>query len=154
LAVQEAVLKAAQFVATPDADEHGKTDQFGEAMPPASVDVSNFVPRVRVAFPNVPERPTTLEPGPFGAEIKASLIWFPLADRLVLGWSTVLTMPDYAEQYHVIVDANNGEILYSHQTIKHVAAVGNVYRVDGSSARQMTSFPRPINDYGLPIPAD
>jgi hypothetical protein len=36
--------------------------------------------------------------------------------------------------------------------VQFVAAVGNVFRVDGGSARQMTNFPRPMNDYGLPMP--
>ena len=38
--------------------------------------------------------------------------------------------------------------------MKSVAAQGNVYLVDGSSPRQMVSFPRPLSDYGLPLPGN
>ncbi len=154
LKVQEAVLKAAQYIAKPDADEMERKDQFGQPLPAKEVKISGFAPKVRAMFTNIPETPTVLEPGPFGEEIKASLIWFPLRSNLVLGWGIHITMPEYAGQYFTIVDADSGRILYCHQLMQFVAASGNVYRVDGGSARQMTNFPRPINDYGLPIPAD
>jgi extracellular elastinolytic metalloproteinase len=98
--------------------------------------------------------PTVLDAGPFGDKIKASLKWFPLGDGLRLTWEVILTMPDYEEQYRAMVDAENGDILYCKQLVKYVAARGNVYRVDGGSARQMTNFPIPLADYGLPIPND
>ncbi len=153
LSATEAVLKAAEQVAEPDEDELGGVDQFGEPMRPARVDLAGFTPRVRAKFPQSPQQSTVLEPGPFGAEIKASLMWFPVAERLALGWDVILTLPDHSEQYETIVDAGTGEILYCHQLVQYVAAVGNVYRVDGGSSRQKTKFPRPVNDYGLPNPA-
>jgi hypothetical protein len=153
LRVEEAVLRAAQHVATPDADEQGKTDQFGEPFTPPSVDIEGFEPKVRTAFPNVPERPTTLGPGPFGAEIKAQLTWFPRGSDLQLAWQILLTLPDYDGQYLTLVEAASGEILYCRQLVQTVAAVGNVFRVDGSSPRQLTNFPRPNADYGLRSPA-
>jgi extracellular elastinolytic metalloproteinase len=61
-------------------------------------------------------------------------------------------MPKYAGMYRTIVDADTGEILYCKQLIKNVAAQGNIYRVDGGGSRQITDFPRPLIDYGLPIP--
>ncbi len=153
LPVEDAVLRAAEHVATPDADEEGKTDQFGAPFTPPSVDVEGFTPKVRTAFPNVPERSTTLEPGPFGAEIKAQLTWFPRGGGdLELAWQVLLTMPDYEGQYLTLVDAASGEILYCRQLVRTVAAVGNVFRVDGDSPRQTTKFPRPIGDYGLRFP--
>src|SRR6185436_5918531 len=91
--------------------------------------------------------------GPFGAEIKAHLTWFPRGDRVDLAWEVLLTMPDYAGQYVTLVDASSGDILYCHQLVQTVAAVGNVYRVDGGSPRQTTKFPRAVGDYGLPFPA-
>ena len=69
-----------------------------------------------------------LKPGPFGDEIKASLVWFPLKDRLALGWNVLLTMPDFAAQYDTIVDSSSGDVLYCHQMVQFVAAVGNVYQ--------------------------
>jgi hypothetical protein len=152
LTASEAVLKAAQYVAQPDSDEESQVDQFGEPMPPAAVDVADFAPEVRAVFAGTPQQSTVLDAGPFEEEITAGLIWFPLGDRLALGWDVTLTMPERAAQYEVIVDAASGEILYCHQLIQYVAAKGNVYRVDPSNPRQTTDFPRPINDYALPAP--
>jgi hypothetical protein len=153
LTVQEAVVSAARHVAQPDPDDDGQTDQFGEPLSPPRVDVSGFEPKVRAMFEGVPERSTVLEPGPFGAEIKAGLLWFPLDDRLALAWSVLLTMPEYRGQYHTIVDAGSGRILFCHQMIDTVAATANVFTKDGSAARVSLGLPRGINDYALPLPA-
>jgi extracellular elastinolytic metalloproteinase len=153
ITVANAVLKAAEFVNRPEPDSEGRKDQFGGPLPDPIVDLSGFAPKVRVAFPNTPEQPTVLDAGPFGAEIKTSLVWFPRNDSVSLGWTVLLTFPNYERQYLVVVDANSGEILYSHQTVQYVVAAGNVYRVNGGSPRQMTSIPPSINDYGVPFPA-
>jgi hypothetical protein len=152
LSVQQAVLAAARHVAEPTPDELDHKDQFGEPLTPPRVDISGFEPKIRAAFPESPERSTVLEQGPFGAEIKASLIWFYLTDQLVLSWAVLLTMPDYQGQYYTIVNAETGEILYAHQTVLSVVAQGDVYRVDPGHGRQMTRFPRPWGDYGLRFP--
>ena len=135
LSVEQAVLKAAQYVAEPTADE--LNDQFGQPFTPPRVDITGFTPKIRVVFPNIPEHPVVLEPGPFGAEIKAHLIWFSHNQGLILGWDTILSMPGYEGQYDTIVNADSGDILYCHQLVQYVAARGNVYRMDGSSARQV-----------------
>ncbi len=153
LRVEDAVLKAAEFVSEPDPAAKDRKDQFGAPLPEPTVDITGFVPKVRAAFMETPEQAAVLEPGPFGAEIKASLIWFPLNDSLVLGWTVLLTYSGFERQYQVIVDANSGDILYSHQMVQYVAATGNVYHVDGGSPRQMTNFPLAVNDFGLPSPA-
>lgn len=154
LSVEEAVRKAAEHVAAPQPDEQGATDQFGEPLNLPRVNLMNFVPKIIATFPNKPERPTVLEAGPFGDEIKANLLWFPLGENLHLGWEIIITMPQYAGQYRTVVDATTGEILYCHQLVQAVAARGNVYRADGSSPRQMTDFPRLLADYELPLPAE
>ncbi|MBI1929646.1 M36 family metallopeptidase, partial [Candidatus Poribacteria bacterium] len=152
LSVQDAVLKAAQHVAVPHPDERGATDSFGQPLPLTTVDLTGFVPKIIATFPNKPDQPTVLEAGPFGDKIKASLIWFPMDSELRLAWEVIVTMPNYDGQYRTMVDAANGEILYCRQLVLSVAARGNVYRVNGASARQITDFPRPLADYGLPIP--
>lgn len=152
--VQKAVLKAANHVAVPHPDEHGAKDQFGQPLPITTVDLTGFKPKVIAAFPNKPEQPTVLEPGPFGDKIKASLIWFPLDNDLRLGWEVVIAMPNYRGQYRAIVDAETGEILYCRQILQSVAARGNVYHGDGGSPRQIADFPRQWADYGLPIPGN
>ncbi|MGH3118463.1 MAG: M36 family metallopeptidase, partial [Gaiellales bacterium] len=150
----QAVLKAAQHAAAPDADEAGKRDPFGEPLRATRVDVSGFAPQVIATFASKPDRPMVLEAGPFGDEIKASLIWFPLGEELRLSWEVLLTMPDHEGQYRTMVDAETGEILYCKQLVKSVLARGSVYLADGGGARQMTTFPRALPDYGLPIPSD
>ena len=159
LSVLQAALRAAQHVAEPDEDERGATDPFGEPLTPSWVDVSGFEPRIRATFPEVPEQPTVIDAGPFGADIKASLAWFPLQNRLALGWTFLFTMPDDVDQYYAIVDADSGQVLYCQPTLQTARAVGNVYRVDGSGDRQLTEFPLPTADYGIlkpcppPLPA-
>jgi extracellular elastinolytic metalloproteinase len=155
LTVEQAVLTAAQFVATPGTEEREATDQFGQPLSPVSVDVTGFVPKVIAAFTDITEQPAVLEPGPFGDHIKAKLIWFLLADNDPrLAWEVVLMLPDYGGRYRTLVDAENGEILYNHELTQHIAAQGNVFQIDGSGERQMTSFPRPLEDYGVTIPND
>ena len=154
LTVEQAVLKAAQYVAVPHPDEYGAKDEFGQPLNLTGVDLTGFEPRVTATFAEKPERPTMLEAGPFGDKIKASLLWFLLNGDLRLTWEVIITMPNYEEQYRTLVDAESGAILYCRQLVQHILARGNVYRVDGGSARQMTDFPRPLADYSLPIIPD
>jgi len=155
LGVKQAVMEAAEHVAFPDNDELGEVDAFGEPLPLPSVDLTGFEPRIVATFPEKPDQPTVLEPGPFGENIKANLIWFPLtADELRLSWEVVITMPEGWGQYRTLVDANTGEILYCRQLMTMAAGRGNVYREDGGSAREVTDFPIALADYGLPIPGD
>jgi Fungalysin metallopeptidase (M36)/Fungalysin/Thermolysin Propeptide Motif len=152
LSVQDAVLAAAGAVAAPSAGEPVHTDQFGQTIPEPTVDIAGFQPKIIAAFPNIPEQSAVLEQGPFGDEIKAALVWFPVNGDLKLGWNILLTFPNYSQQYDVIVDANTGVVLYAHQKVQYVAAVLNVYHVDGGSPRQMTNVPMDIGVYGLPLP--
>lgn len=154
LSASEAVAAAAAHVAEPDPDEQGARDHFGEPLEPPRVDLAGFEPSVLAGFPGIPERPTTLAPGPFGAPITASLVWFPLGAELglALAWDVLITMPGYAGQYQTLVDAQSGRILYCRQRVQTVAARGHVYRVDGRTPREMTDFPRPLADYELPLP--
>lgn len=154
LTVQDAVLTAAQHVAVPQTDEQGAVDEFGQALRLSGIDLSGFQPQIISAFPEKPDRPAVLEAGPFGDKIKASLIWFPLNENLRLTWEVLIAMPNYEEQYRTLVDAETDEILYCRQLVQSVTARGNVFHLDGGSQRQMTDFPRPLVDYGLPIPDD
>ena len=93
LPVEQAVLWAAARVAVPDDDERSGTDPFGAPLQPVGVNVTGFRPQVLALFADHPDRPTVLAPGPFGAPITASLVWFPVGHSLVLGWQVALTMP-------------------------------------------------------------
>jgi extracellular elastinolytic metalloproteinase len=152
LSVQQAVLKAAQHVAVPDTDELSAKDQFGQTLKPPSADVTGFTPKIIALFGDKPDQPTVLEAGPFGDEIKASLMWFCLGQDLRLCWQMILVMPRYEGHYRVLVDAKTEEILYVKQLVQTVAAKASVYRIDPSGPRQWTGFPQPLTDYALPLP--
>jgi extracellular elastinolytic metalloproteinase len=149
LTVEEAVRRAAEHVAQPDADEEDAVDAFGEPLPPQTVDLEGFEPKVVAAFPDKPDMPAVLEAGPFGDVIRANLIWFPL-EQLSLAWEVLLTLGNHDAQYRTILDAETGEILLCKQLVARVLGRGNVYRVDGGSPRQMTDFPRALAELGLP----
>ena len=153
LAVEEAVRIAAEYVATPHEDEQDQTDPFGQPQPPTSVDVEGFQPKVVAAFMENPAQSTVLARGPFGDEIKASLLWFPL-EELRLAWEVLLTLGNHDEQYRTIVDAETGEILFCKQLVHTILGRGNVYRVDGGRPRELVDFPQALAAYGLPIPSN
>ena len=142
-------------MAVPHPDELGAKDQFGEPLNLPHVDLTGFQPRVIATFSDKPESPTVLAAGPFGDEIRASLMWFPLAmDDLRLTWQVILVMPDHQGQYLTLTDAETGEVLYCHQLVQTVAAQANVYRIDGGTPRQMTPLPLTLPTYNRPIPGD
>ncbi len=149
LSARDAVLRAAQHVAEPDPDEEGAVDQFGEPLDLVRLDLADFEPRAIASFSNRPDLPSVFEPGPFGAPITASLVWFPLGEVIRLAWEIKLAMPGYAGEYRTIVDAKDGEILYCRQLVQTVAARGNVFLRDGGGTRAMTSFPRQLTDYDV-----
>jgi extracellular elastinolytic metalloproteinase len=152
LSAEDAVRRAAEYVAQPTPDELDAHDPFGEPLPPQTVDLDGFEPTTLVTFHDKPDRPTVLEPGPFGAAIRANLIWFPL-EELRLGWEVWLTIGSTDARFRTIVDAATGDILFCKQDVATALASGNVYTVDGGSPRQLTDFPRPLGDYGLPQPS-
>jgi extracellular elastinolytic metalloproteinase len=150
LSAAEAVLRAANYLA---ANAEEGRDQFGEPLESPIPDLGNWVPKVIAAFNTRPDIPSLVAAGPFADAIKAALIWFPLAE-LRLGWHLVIALPGYAGQYRVIVDAQSGEILYCHQMIQSVQAIGTVYEVNGGAGRAKVHFPRVLGDYPVPVPKD
>lgn len=148
-----AVLIAARHVASPHADELGLTDQFGQPIEPAQVDLRGFSPVAKLSIRGDPAARVIFEPGPFGTDIQASLVWFTLGTRMRLCWGVELTMPDEVAQYFLIVDAGSGDVLYCRQRTETIAAAGNVYRRDASSPREMVPFPPSWDFYGIPFPA-
>ena len=53
LSARDAVLRAAEYVTTHDADDRAQVDQFGQPMPPPHVDLTGFTPKVHAAFPEL-----------------------------------------------------------------------------------------------------
>lgn len=152
LNVEEAVLRAARHVAEPGSYDEVEVDEFGQSVPAPALDLEGFAPKVIATFPSHPEFPTVLEAGPFGDEIKANLVWFPLGEGPRLAWEIVLIMPGQGGQYRTLVAADDGEILYCRQLMSTIEAEGHVYVVDGASGRQLVSFPRALAEFNVPIP--
>ncbi len=148
---EQAVQAAVKHCTTPDPEEDGKRDPYGVAHKSSYPDMSGYEPKMTTRFAASPQQHTVFEAGPFADAVKASLVWFDMGEDLRLTWEVLLSMPDYAAQYRTLVDAANGEILYCRQLVRHVLARGNVFRVDGAGARQLTDFPRPLADYDLPL---
>ena len=154
LSVREAVLAAAKHVAVPGPDEQAREDQFGQRIGLPTVDVTGYSPRIVATFPDQPEQPTVLDGGPFVEPIKASLTWFPMGDDLRLAWHVIVTMPENAGQFRIIIDAQNGEILFCRQMMNSLTARGNVFLPDGATPRQVRDFPLAISSFDLPDPGD
>jgi extracellular elastinolytic metalloproteinase len=146
LSAAQAVLAAAKHTLDLGQGLLGEQDDFGNALDSPQINLQGFQPTVIAAFNDIPSQPTVLAQGPFAYAIKASLIWYPSAAKVLLGWQVLLTMPQGAGQYLIIVDANSGDILYSRQLADLLIAQGAVYAIDGTT-RQLMSFPRPWTDY-------
>jgi extracellular elastinolytic metalloproteinase len=155
--VREATRTAVEYIATSseDEDEHEHTDQFGEPLPPISIDPSNYTPTVLATF-SLPSRPTVLDKGPFGDVIPAQLVIFYQGPRTRLGWHIVITMPERQGQYALIVAAdkeNPGEILYCKNTAFHALGQGKVFHHNpGRGEREPFSFPRAVADFPPTLP--
>jgi len=153
LSITQAVQKAAEHVAVPGDDEH-QFDHFGEPLHHSNLSLSGATFEVLERLSDGPDQTCYCQPGPFEGKIKASLIWFQLDEDLRLAWEVLLTLPDAEGQYRTMIDANDGSVLYCCQLMQWIIGRGNVYQIDGSENRRMINFPRPLIDYGLPIPDD
>lgn len=153
VSINEAVQKAAAHVAVPGDDEH-QVDHFGEPLRYSSIDLSGITFEIMDNISTGPDQTTYFEPGPFDDKIKAELLWFQLDSDLRLAWEIMLSLPDTQGQYRTMIDANDGSVLYCCQLMQWILGRGNIYQVDGSENRSMIGFPRPLIDYGLPIPDD
>jgi extracellular elastinolytic metalloproteinase len=154
LSAVDCVRHAAEHVAKPEPEPEGEqqVDQFGVAFSAPDVDLSGFDPQLVDEDENDPRRPAVVHGAPFEGDITAELIWFPLDSGPCLAYEVLLTGPGHVRRWRVLVDANNGNILYSLQLAQTIAARGKVYRVDGSSEREELDFPLPLESYGLPAP--
>ena len=153
LTLSAAVQKAAEHVAAPGDDEH-QFDHFGEPLRHSNLNLTGATFEVMEKLSDGPDQTSYCQPGPFEDKIKAGLIWFQLGSELRLAWEVLLSLPDSEGQYRTMIDAVDGSVLYCHQLMQWIAGRGNVYQVDGADNRRMIDFPRPLEDYGLPIPPD
>ena len=89
---------------------------------------------------------------PFGDAVDVKLTWFDLNAELRLAWEMVLRLPTDGDHYRVMVDAQDGSVLYSHLLTARVAAKANVVYPDGGVARALRDFPLALATYPVPTP--
>jgi extracellular elastinolytic metalloproteinase len=150
----QALTAAAQYVANPDETET-MTDGWGQQMTPLRVDLTDYTPQVLMTFP-MPSQPTVFDKGPFADPISAHLVLFYQNPETRLGWYVQIIMPNYKNQYEVIVSADRTEpeILYCQSLMRTVLGEGNVYEENpGTTPRKIIPFPRDLNDYPVPQPS-
>jgi hypothetical protein len=148
LSAKDAVMKVAKHLAEPDVDEQQATDQFGEPLSVATLDLTGFEPKADITLQSDPSKTTFFEQGPFASRIRANLLWFELGPNDVrLTWEITTTMPKFAGQYSTIVDANTGEVLYNQHIMQTLRAHMNVYRINGGNRREMVECPPRLDSY-------
>ena len=150
LAVEDAVLAMATHLASTGRGVKVR-DVYGQEAELPTIDIKDFKPEVIAGFP-LPSRAAVLDKGPFENPIPAYLLIFNQPGVARLAWHAVLTFPSYADQYAVIVAADNteGEILYCKSTMSHASARGSVFEFSpGVADRRLIEFPRPLADYPL-----
>lgn len=148
LAVEDAVLAMATHLAATGVGEKVR-DSYGQETSLPTIDVKDFKPEVVAGFP-LPSRASVLDKGPFENPIPAYLLIFNQPGVARLAWHAVFTFPGYADQYTVIVaaDNHNGEILYSKSTMRRASGRGRVFEFSpGVADRRLIDFPRPLADY-------
>jgi extracellular elastinolytic metalloproteinase len=153
----EAVTAAARYLAEAGESEEGE-DQFGEPISEEPFDASSVKPTVTKSEDDL-ERRTLLQAPPLEDPVTANLIWFDLNGSLRLGWEVNAGLPGF-ERYRVIVDADDGRVLYSRclTLAAGVPARGDVFLPDGASPRKPHDFPLALDSYpvepcdGLPSP--
>jgi extracellular elastinolytic metalloproteinase len=143
---QAAVAAAIAFLNRPD-NRESDADQFGQVAdaqpvlgPPPTETIA--------AFPELPPRPTVLEPGPFeGRGIGCHLVWLPVKNELRLGWLMELMLPATGGAVILIVDALDSSIRYASTTSRAIAARGLVFPLNGDQARVDVPWPQPLSQY-------
>jgi extracellular elastinolytic metalloproteinase len=137
-----------------------RLDQFGEPLgaEPAP-DPADVAVRTVTALADHPDRPTvveatSLERQVFERPVTVSLAWFPLGGTLRLAWHLRLQAVG-APEYRFLVDADDARILLCRQLTRSVGLTGRAQVVLRSGEpRQEVTFPRPLSDFGPPVPAD
>ena len=147
ISTEEAVIKAAEYISEPELDTVDTEDKFSHPSSNEKLNLSNFEPKVITTMMENGSMTTILKGPPFIDTIKASIIWFPLTENNIrLSYEIIFTLPRYIGQYIVVVDAENGEILFNQQLINYLHAKGKVYGKNGNTESQFLEFPRKTFD--------
>lgn len=159
ISAREAVLTAAQHLASTAPRDVGNRDGWGQPMPPIPLDLSSFDPTIVATF-SMPSHPTVFEKGPFDYPIRAHLVFFyqgrdaSNSQMVRLGWNLDFYLPQASGQFQVIVGADQttrGEILYAKETSHTMQdssprVEGNVFETNGGQGRRTVPFPRDASD--------
>jgi extracellular elastinolytic metalloproteinase len=149
----EAALRiAAAHVAEGGDPDSAPVDQFGEPMVDPGLDLSDFTPALRTSGADRLDRPTTFDAPPFQHVVTVALMWFPIGESLRLCWHTKLAVPAGAV-YRILVDANDGRILFATRLTQAITGRGDVVLTAGGAPGTIT-MPLAATAYGAPVPPD
>jgi extracellular elastinolytic metalloproteinase len=152
--MQIAAKAAAEYMTGPSDDVDPWT---GEPLPELEIDVNGYEPEILGRI-SLPSQPAVVSKGPFAENIPAHLVIFYQGATTRLGWHFVITSPDMAEQFIIIVEADaqaanaeKPEVLYAQKTSSHMAAKGKVWVHNPgiNPQRELVDFPLPVGTYPL-----
>jgi extracellular elastinolytic metalloproteinase len=153
VSAESALEAAAAHVAQPEP----MTDQWtGESYTPPAVDVTGYQPQ-RLGTTALPSQPMIFEPGPFAESIPAHLVYFYRGPDARLAWHFKISLPDFRDQYIVIVEADSKTTDVERPKILYCASTSDALTISGSvfthnpgtngGAASTVGFPRAIEDY-------
>jgi subtilase family serine protease len=73
--------------------------------------------------------------GPLKREIDARLVYFPAHPRPRLAWRMVLEPEGFPQAYDILVDAENGQVLYRRNRVHYADGVGSVVQSDDTALK-------------------
>ena len=147
--VESAMIAANEYINTNQHVVDDEIDAWGQPIPKISIDTSEYIPKVLVAFPT-PARYTVLDKGEFEENIPAQLVIFPQHPKSRLAWRFVITLKETMEQYEIIVAADqkqSNEVLLCMKKSFHMKAQGSIFEFNGGEERKLIPFPRPVTEY-------
>jgi extracellular elastinolytic metalloproteinase len=157
VSLEAAAKAAAEYVATPSEVVDSWT---GEKTSSPKIDVADYQPTILGRTPT-PMRSSVVSKGPFAEDIPANLVFFYQGATTRLGWHMVISTPEFAEQYVVIVEADaqtsnpeKPEVLYGQKTSSDMASPSArgkvwVHNPGMNTGRETVDFPRPLSDYPI-----
>ena len=113
-----------------------------------------LTPRRRPGAPG-PRAPSVFERGPLRSDDAAvSLVWFPTAAGDRLAWRARVEPEGFPQVYDILVDAQDGTVLYRRNLVRYADGAGTVPQSDETqqlgSRGGPTSIPR---DPTRPVPS-
>lgn len=157
LTAADALGVAARHLATPgggpdDADGGLRPDPFGEQAPEPLLDLAAFDPHLVTAPAGSPDLPAVFTSPGLHGPVTVSLVWFPVARELLLGWH-LRAQVEGGPEYRFVVSATDGRILLCRRLTRTLTGRASVVLRAGGPREEVT-FPLDPASYGPPVPAD